>query len=220
MARCFFSTSRTQGPPHCLHTPRSLVPALMQGSTSLGGKVAKCASLNEWVGMVQTLRRLELLSKFTAHWLPIPLKSGFRSEGLLTQIGPLRKLGEPVRVLTLTTLYVCLAGIRRPHRLGIVEVARRLGEQEHLFVRRGRPVRAALRHRVRLVPDDLCSAPTSRLLGAPGRLGPASSSGLWAFGLPEPVHEKLLPPPAFHLIPVVYFRHCLRRTNSRGFFAS
>src|SRR3990170_668052 len=39
------STSRFHGAPQVGHAPRSLVPALMHGSTSASGNVAKCASL-------------------------------------------------------------------------------------------------------------------------------------------------------------------------------
>ena len=44
---------RTHGAPHSGHTPRSLVPALIHGSTSAGGNVAKWASLKLPVAMVQ-----------------------------------------------------------------------------------------------------------------------------------------------------------------------
>src|SRR5262249_51723215 len=53
-------TTRTQGSPHCGHTPLALVPARMHGSTSFGGNVAKCASANGAVAIVQTERLLRL----------------------------------------------------------------------------------------------------------------------------------------------------------------
>ena len=47
----------------------------------------------------------------------------------------------------------------RPHRARIVEVPRRLAQQEQLFVRRRGPVGARFRHRVGLVPHDLAAQP-------------------------------------------------------------
>src|SRR3990167_3621371 len=62
-----FSTTRTQTAPHVAQHPFSLVPALIQGMTRLGGKVAKCASGYGDVGIVQTERRLRpgFLAKFS-----------------------------------------------------------------------------------------------------------------------------------------------------------
>src|SRR4030095_5758044 len=52
------STTRTHGVPHAPQQPRSLVPALMHGSTRAGGKVAKWASEYGAGPRCQTLRRL------------------------------------------------------------------------------------------------------------------------------------------------------------------
>src|SRR5574338_1330338 len=56
------STTRTHGVPHAGQQPFSEVPALMHGSTSAGGNVAKWAPLNGAVAMVQTERMLRLLT--------------------------------------------------------------------------------------------------------------------------------------------------------------
>src|SRR5579862_8505045 len=45
-------TSRFHGAPHSEQQPRSEVPAAMQRRANSGGKVAKCASGNDEVGMV------------------------------------------------------------------------------------------------------------------------------------------------------------------------
>jgi hypothetical protein len=57
-----FSTTRRQGAPQTAQTPFSLVPALTQGITRSGGNVAKCASVNGFGLMVQTVRRLRVPS--------------------------------------------------------------------------------------------------------------------------------------------------------------
>jgi hypothetical protein len=44
---------------------------------------------------------------------------------------------------------------RLPHRVGVVEVARRLRQEKDVLVRLGRPVGHALGHGVRLRPDDV-----------------------------------------------------------------
>src|ERR1700720_1146700 len=53
-------SARSHGAPHFEQTPRSLVPARMQGSTRLGGKVAKWAPRKGAVAMVQTERLLRV----------------------------------------------------------------------------------------------------------------------------------------------------------------
>src|SRR5690606_29975016 len=51
-------------------------------------------------------------------------------------------------------------------RVGIVEVSRRLAQQEHVLVRPRRPIRHTLRHRVRLVPNYVGpQVPSVRLEG-------------------------------------------------------
>ena len=54
------SSSRRQGCPQCEQQPAALVPARMQGSTSLTGKVAVWLPRKGWVGMVQTERLLRV----------------------------------------------------------------------------------------------------------------------------------------------------------------
>ncbi len=56
----FFCIIRAHWLPHSGQHPFSDVPALMQGSMSFGGNVAKCASLNGVVGMLHTSRLLRL----------------------------------------------------------------------------------------------------------------------------------------------------------------
>ena len=52
------------------------------------------------------------------------------------------------------------------HRLAIIEIPRRLRQQEHILVRLGAAIRYALWHRVRLVPDDIL--PEIPAIGAQG----------------------------------------------------
>src|SRR6266496_1996929 len=52
------AVSLSHGAPHLAQQPRSEVPALMHGSTSAGGKVAKCASLYGAVAIFHTERLL------------------------------------------------------------------------------------------------------------------------------------------------------------------
>ena len=52
------SVTLSCGAPHFAQHPHSEVPALMHGSTSAGGKVAKCAPANGAAAIVQTERLL------------------------------------------------------------------------------------------------------------------------------------------------------------------
>ena len=49
--------------------------------------------------------------------------------------------------------------VRLPYRIGIVEIARRLRQQKHRFMRLRGPVAHALGHGVRFRPDDLAAQP-------------------------------------------------------------
>ena len=66
------STCLTHGAPH-LAQHLSGHPANMHGSTSAGGNVAKCASLNGAVGISHTVRRLR-------HWLLTSLMAPLKDE--------------------------------------------------------------------------------------------------------------------------------------------
>ena len=133
------STTRSHGAPH---TPqaRSELPASTHGSISFGGNTAKWAPGNGWVATVQTDRLLRPLRPSSVcsprSNVPHPLVKS--SPGWSSARSSRR---PPGTVLS--------------HCVGVVEIPRRLLQQEQVLVSLRRPVRHRLRHRVRLRPDDV-----------------------------------------------------------------
>ena len=132
------------------------------GAGSLGGATAHALARSNLVRSITLIDETRRVAAGKA----LDIAQAAPVEGFATQLSGATEVSVAAGASIVILADRVTGGEALGDGIGVIEIAPALAQQEQIFVRLGAPVRHALRHRIRLRPDDVL--PQEPAIGAKG----------------------------------------------------